>query len=140
MIVIVIEGHSSEAEIDFLELWRRRWNVQRAGPPVGSMDEVILDRGGHAQEFITEFITYAIFTCIVGNANGTCQSRVVKYLRNIYEIKKYNWFGYALKCLNDVVVEWKKDKSKFFTRSLLFLMVSTIISPLHLYVSNDYAL
>ena len=57
MIVIVIEGHSSEAEIEFLELWRRRWNVQRVGPPIGSMDEVTLDRGGHAQEFITNFIT-----------------------------------------------------------------------------------
>ena len=33
MIVIVVEGHSSEAEIEFLELWRRRWNVQRVGPP-----------------------------------------------------------------------------------------------------------
>ena len=87
MIVIVIEGHSSEAEIDFLELWRRRWNVQRVGPPIGSMDEVILDCGGHAQDFIIYVITYAISTCIVGNANGTYQSRVVKYLRNIDEIK-----------------------------------------------------
>ncbi|KAJ8434519.1 hypothetical protein Cgig2_030142 [Carnegiea gigantea] len=74
------------------------------------MDEVILDHGGHAQEFITDFITYAISTCIVGNANGTCQSWAVKHLRNIDEIKKYNWCGYALKCLNDAVVEWKKDK------------------------------
>jgi len=50
------------------------------------MDEVILDRGGHRQEFITDFITYAISTCIMGNANGTCHFWIVKYLRNIDEI------------------------------------------------------
>ncbi|KAJ8429092.1 hypothetical protein Cgig2_001052 [Carnegiea gigantea] len=74
----IIEGHSSDADIEFLELWRRRWYVKRAGPLIGSMDEVILDRGGHRQEFITDFIMYAISTCIVGNANGACHFRVVE--------------------------------------------------------------
>ncbi|KAJ8443496.1 hypothetical protein Cgig2_016979 [Carnegiea gigantea] len=87
------------------------------------MDEVILERGGYEHEFITDFITYAISSCIVGNANGICHFRVVKYLRNIDEIQKYNWSAYAMKCLDDAVVEWKKDMSKFFTGSLLFLMV-----------------
>ncbi|KAJ8434671.1 hypothetical protein Cgig2_030057 [Carnegiea gigantea] len=94
-------------------------NVERAGPPIGSMDEVILERGDHGNEFITNFITYAISTCIVGNANGTCCFLVVKYLRNIDEIQKYNWCAYAMKCMNDAVIEWKKDKSKFFTGSLV---------------------
>ncbi|KAJ8445884.1 hypothetical protein Cgig2_000196 [Carnegiea gigantea] len=74
----IIEGQSSDADIEFLELWRRRWNVERGGTPIGSMDEVILERGGHGHKFITDFITYAISICIVGNANGTCHFRVVK--------------------------------------------------------------
>jgi len=86
----VIEGQTSGADIEFLELSRRRWNVERGGPPIGSMNEVILERGGHRHEFITDFITYAISSYIVGNANGTCHFRVVKYLRNINEIKCYN--------------------------------------------------
>ena len=126
--VEVIDGQTSDADIQFLDLWRRRWHVERGGPPIGSMDEVILARGGHGHEFITDFITYAISTCIIGNTNGTCHFRVVKYLHNIDEIKRYNWCAYTLKCLNDAVVEWNKDKSKFFTRSILFLMVSTTIS------------
>jgi len=125
--VEVIEGQTSDADIQFLDLWRRRWHVERGGPPIGSIDEEILARGGHEHEFIIDFITYAISTCIVGNANGTCHFRVLKYLRNIDEIKRYHWCAYTLKCLNDAVVEWKKDKSKFFTRSLLFLMVSPTI-------------
>ncbi|KAJ8432250.1 hypothetical protein Cgig2_013903 [Carnegiea gigantea] len=87
------------------------------------MDEIILSREGHGHEFITDFITYAISTCIVGNANGTCHFRVVKYLRKIDEIKCYHWCAYTIKCLNDAVVEWKKDKTKFCTGSLLFLML-----------------
>ncbi|KAJ8424951.1 hypothetical protein Cgig2_018758 [Carnegiea gigantea] len=119
----VIEGQTSDVDIEFSDLWRRRWNIERGAPPIGSVDEVILARAGHGHEFIINFITYAISSCIIGNANGTCHFRVVKYLRNIDEIKRYNWCAYAIKCLNDAVVEWKKDKSKFFTRSLLFLML-----------------
>ncbi|KAJ8447881.1 LOW QUALITY PROTEIN: hypothetical protein Cgig2_012016 [Carnegiea gigantea] len=114
----IIEGQSSDADIELLELWRRRWNI-----PIGSMYEVILERGGHGHEFITDFIAYAISTCIVGNANDTCHFHVVKYLRNINKIQKYNWCAHAMKCLNNAVIEWKKDKSKFFIGSLLFLML-----------------
>ena len=39
----VIEAQKSDANIEFLELWRRRWNVERGGPPIGSMNEVILE-------------------------------------------------------------------------------------------------
>ncbi|KAJ8428962.1 hypothetical protein Cgig2_003293 [Carnegiea gigantea] len=119
----IIEGQSSNTDIEFLELWRRRWNVERGGPPIRSMDEVILERGGCGHEFIADFITYAISSCIMGNANGTCHFRVVTYLWNIDEIQKYNWCAYTMKCLNDAVIEWRKDKSRFFTRSLLFLML-----------------
>ncbi|KAJ8437972.1 hypothetical protein Cgig2_033705 [Carnegiea gigantea] len=95
----IIEGHSSEAEIEFLELRRRRWNVERAGPPIGSMDEVILDRGGHGQEFITDFITYPISTCIVGNANDTCQSRLFYLFR-----------GRKVERLFPTAINWDTDK------------------------------
>ncbi|KAJ8426140.1 hypothetical protein Cgig2_022437 [Carnegiea gigantea] len=119
----VIEGQTLDADIEFLDLWRRRWNVKRGGPPIGSMDEVILVCGGHGHEFITDFITYVISSYIIGNANGTCHFRVVKYLRNIDEIKCYNWCVYAIKGLNDAVVAGKKENNKFFTGSLLFLML-----------------
>ena len=82
----ISEGQSSQSNIEFLELWRRRWKVERGGPPIDSMYEIILESGGHRYEFITDFIAYAISTCIVGNANGTCQFRVVKYFRNFNEI------------------------------------------------------
>ncbi|KAJ8439438.1 hypothetical protein Cgig2_021552 [Carnegiea gigantea] len=72
----IMEGQSSDVDIEFLKLWRRRWNVKRAGPPIGTMDKVILERGGDEHDFITDFITYAIFTCIVGNANDTCHFRI----------------------------------------------------------------
>ncbi|KAJ8453110.1 hypothetical protein Cgig2_014873 [Carnegiea gigantea] len=67
--------------------------------------------------------SYAISTCIVGNANGTCDFHVLKYLWNVHEIHKYNWCVYAMKCLNDAIIARKKDKSKFFTGSLLFLIL-----------------
>ncbi|KAJ8430632.1 LOW QUALITY PROTEIN: hypothetical protein Cgig2_008312 [Carnegiea gigantea] len=119
-----------------IKLWRRRWNVERGGPPIGSMHEVILEHGGHGHEFITDFIAYVVSTCIVGNANGTCHFRVLKYLHNVNEIQKYNWCAYAIKCQNDAIIEWKKDKSKFFTRSLLLLMVSTFDQPISLMCSQ----
>jgi len=101
----VNEGRTSDDDIQFLYDWRRRWHVERGGPPIGSMDEVIPSHGGHGHEFITDFITYAISTCVVGNANGTCNFRVVKYLLKIDQIKHYNWCAYTIKCLNDAVVE-----------------------------------
>ncbi|KAJ8434264.1 hypothetical protein Cgig2_010474 [Carnegiea gigantea] len=108
----ITEGQSSQSAI----------NVERGGPLIGSIHEVILERGGHGHELITDFIAYAISTCIIGNANDTCHFRVVKYLLNVNEIHKYNWCAYAIKRLNDAVIEWKRDKSKFFTGPLLFLM------------------
>ena len=53
----VIEGQTSDADIQFLDLWRRRWHVERGGPPIGSMDEILLSRGGHGHDFVTDFIT-----------------------------------------------------------------------------------
>ncbi|KAJ8445809.1 hypothetical protein Cgig2_027890 [Carnegiea gigantea] len=92
------------------------------GPPVGSMDDVIIERGGHGHEFIIDFIIYAISTCIVANANGTCHFRMLKYLCSVNEIRNYNWCAYVNKCLNNALIEWKRDKSKFFTGPLLSLM------------------
>ncbi|KAJ8423245.1 hypothetical protein Cgig2_022416 [Carnegiea gigantea] len=108
-------------EEDVHSNWRKRLNIERGGPPIRSMDDVILECGGHGPKFIIDFIIYAISTCIIGNANGTCHFRVLKYLHNANEIHNYNWCAYVIKCLNDV----KGDQSKFFMGPLLFLMVST---------------
>ncbi|KAJ8432985.1 LOW QUALITY PROTEIN: hypothetical protein Cgig2_022629 [Carnegiea gigantea] len=78
----------------FLEHWRQR-------PPVGSMEYGIIQRGGHGAKFIVDFIIYAISTCIIANANGTCHFHVLNILRNVNDIRKYNWCAYVIKCLND---------------------------------------
>ena len=114
----------------FLEQWRQRWNVKRGGPLVRSMEYGIIECGGHGAEFIVDFIIYAISTCIIANANGTCHFRVLNILRNVNDIHKYNWCAYVIKCLNDAVIEWKADKTKFFVGLLLFLMVSTLYTLL----------
>ncbi|KAJ8429929.1 hypothetical protein Cgig2_017979 [Carnegiea gigantea] len=119
----ISEGQSSQTYIEFLQQWRRRWNVERGGPPIGSMYEVILESGGYGHEFITDFITYAISTCIVRNVNSTCHFRVLKYSCNVNKIHNYNWCAFIIKCLNDAVSEWKRDKTKFFMGLLLFLIV-----------------
>ncbi|KAJ8429927.1 LOW QUALITY PROTEIN: hypothetical protein Cgig2_017977 [Carnegiea gigantea] len=120
----ISEGQSSQTDI--------KWNIERGGPPIGSMHEVILERGGHRHEFITDLLAYAISTCIVRNANGTCHFPILKYLHNLNEIHNYNWCAYVIKCLNDAISEWKGDKSKFFMGPLLFLMVSTFDKPISL--------
>ncbi|KAJ8429967.1 hypothetical protein Cgig2_032092 [Carnegiea gigantea] len=124
----VREGKNSENDLKyaiFLEQWRQRWNIERGGPPVGSMDYAITKHGGHGPVFIIDFIIYVISTCIIRNANGTCHFRVLNNLRNMNEIHNYNWCAYVIQCLNDAVIEWRGDKSKFFTGSLLFLMIRT---------------
>ncbi|KAJ8433028.1 hypothetical protein Cgig2_015455 [Carnegiea gigantea] len=113
----VREGKTSDNDTDyaiFLEHLRERWNIKRGGPSVGSMEYAIIERGSHGAEFIIDFIIHATSTCIIGNANGTCHFRVLNNLRNC---------AYVIKCLNNAVIEWKAHKTKFFTGSLLFLMV-----------------
>ncbi|KAJ8420308.1 hypothetical protein Cgig2_028058 [Carnegiea gigantea] len=124
----VREGKTLENDIEyaiFLEQWRQRWNIERGRPPVGSKEYAIIERGGHGVEFVLDFIIYAISTYITGNANGTCHFCVLNNLRIVNEILQYNWCAYVIKCLNDAIIEWKVDKTKFFTSPLLFLMVST---------------
>ncbi|KAJ8435721.1 hypothetical protein Cgig2_002678 [Carnegiea gigantea] len=118
------EGQSSQTDIE--------WNIERGGPPIGSMHKVILECGGHGHEFITDLLAYAISTCIVRNANGTCHFRILKYLHNVNEIYNYNWCVYVINCLNDAVSEWKGDKSTFFMGLLLFLMVTAFDQPISL--------
>lgn len=74
----------------FIEHWKQTWNVERGGPPVGSMEHAIIERGGHGAEFIIDFIIYAISTCIITNANGTCHFCVLNSLRIVNDIRKYN--------------------------------------------------
>ncbi|KAJ8431002.1 LOW QUALITY PROTEIN: hypothetical protein Cgig2_025684 [Carnegiea gigantea] len=99
----ISEGQSSQSDIEFLELWSRRWNAKRSGPPIRSMHKDILEHGGHGHKFITDLITYAVSICIIRNGNGTCHFRAVKYLRNVNEIQKYKWCAYAIKCLNEAL-------------------------------------
>ncbi|KAJ8431182.1 hypothetical protein Cgig2_010214 [Carnegiea gigantea] len=114
----ISEGKSSENDIEFLEQLRQRWNIERGGPPVGSMDDIILERGGHGHEFIIDFIIYAISTCIVANANGTCHFCVLKYLHNVNEIRNYNWCGYVIKCFNNALFYLDRVEFKAFTVDL----------------------
>jgi len=58
--------------IQFLQYWRACWNVKSGGPPIGTMDETILECGEHGADFKRDFVVYAISTCVMGNANGTC--------------------------------------------------------------------
>ncbi|KAJ8438361.1 hypothetical protein Cgig2_015288 [Carnegiea gigantea] len=90
------------------------------------MDEIILERGEHGADFKRDFVVYAISTCIMGNANGTCHFRILKYLLHVDRIHNYSWCGYVIKCLNATVVDWQADRTKYFTGSFLFLMLCYI--------------
>ncbi|KAJ8445620.1 hypothetical protein Cgig2_018561 [Carnegiea gigantea] len=127
----ISEDKSSKTDIEFLEQWRKRWNIERCGPSIGSIDDVILEGVGHGPKFTIDFIMYAISTCIVANAGGTCHFCALKYLQNANEIHNYYWCAYVIKCLNDAVIECKGDKSKFFQGPLLFLMISGLSAFYH---------
>ena len=101
------------AYIEFLKERRRRWNITKGAPHVGSMYEIILQRGGHRPDFVTDFIIYAISTCIIANSNGTCNFRILKHLQNVENISSYNWCAFVIKCMNNTIMEWKADKTKF---------------------------
>ncbi|KAJ8451709.1 hypothetical protein Cgig2_018343 [Carnegiea gigantea] len=107
-----------------LEQWRIRWNRGRTGSPkVGKMVDRILDRGDHGDEFKRDFVLYIISTCIIGSMNGDCFFRILKSLVDVNEIVKYNWCAFLLQCLNDTVVEWKQNHTRYFRGPLLFLML-----------------
>ncbi|KAJ8438372.1 hypothetical protein Cgig2_006290 [Carnegiea gigantea] len=88
-----------------------RWLLEKYDPWATSLN-LPSERGSHGHDFVAEFIAYAISTCIVGNANGTCHFCVLKYLSNVNEIHKYNWCAYVIKCLNDAVnsVQFRANK------------------------------
>ncbi|KAJ8422749.1 LOW QUALITY PROTEIN: hypothetical protein Cgig2_015659 [Carnegiea gigantea] len=44
------------------------------------------------------------------------------FLVDVNQIAKYNWCAHLLKCLNDTVVEWKQNHTRYFRGPLLFLM------------------
>ncbi|KAJ8435402.1 hypothetical protein Cgig2_009653 [Carnegiea gigantea] len=84
-----------------LEQWRIRWNLGRLGSPkVGKMVDRILDRGDHGDKFKRDFS-----------------------LVDVNQIVKYNWCAFLLQCLNDTVVEWKQNRTRYFRGPLLFLML-----------------
>ncbi|KAJ8421960.1 hypothetical protein Cgig2_032906 [Carnegiea gigantea] len=94
----VSEGKNSESDT--------KSNIERGGPPFGSMDFAIIEGGGYGVEFIINFIIYVISTCIIGNANNTCQFRVLKYLCSVNEIHIKISLFYLDR------VEFKADKMK----------------------------
>ncbi|KAJ8429930.1 LOW QUALITY PROTEIN: hypothetical protein Cgig2_017980 [Carnegiea gigantea] len=116
----ISEGQNLQTDIEFLEQWRRR-----GGPPIGSMHEVILERGGHGHEFIQTSLRMPYLLALL-------EIQMTLNLRNVNEIHNYNWCAYVIKCLNDAVSEWKGDKNKFFIGPLLLLMVSTFDQPIPL--------
>ena len=110
-----------------LEQWRIRWNLSRTeSPKVGKMVDQILERGDHGDEFKRDFVLYIISTCIIGSMNGDCFFRILKSLVDVDQIMNYNWCAFLLQCLNDTVVEWKQNRTRYFRGPLLFLMVSGI--------------
>ena len=94
------------AYIKFLDNWRRRWNIARGGPHIGSMLEIILEREDRVAEFVTNFTIYVISTCIIENPNSTCHFLLLKYMKNLDNIKNYNWCAFFIQCVNDIVIEW----------------------------------
>ncbi|KAJ8432427.1 hypothetical protein Cgig2_016057 [Carnegiea gigantea] len=107
-----------------LEQWRIRWNLGRTGSPkVGKMVDRILDRGDYGDEFKRDFVLYIISTCIIGSMNGDAFFRILKSLVDVNQIVKYNWCAFLLRCLNDTVVEWKQNRTRYFRGPLLFLML-----------------
>ncbi|KAJ8426863.1 hypothetical protein Cgig2_008658 [Carnegiea gigantea] len=108
-----------------LEVQRIRWNLGRTGSPkVGKMVDRILDRGDHGDEFKRDFVLYIISTCIIGSMNGDCFFRILNSLVDVNQIVEYNWCAFLLQCLNDTVVEWKQNRTRYFRGPLLFLMTT----------------
>ncbi|KAJ8434394.1 hypothetical protein Cgig2_014241 [Carnegiea gigantea] len=107
-----------------LEQWRIRWNLGRTGSPkVGKIVDRILDGGDHGDEFKRDFVLYIISTCIIGSMNDDCFFRILKSLVDVNEIVKYNWCAFLLQCLNDTVVKWKQNRTRYFRGPLMFLML-----------------
>ena len=109
------------------------WNIPRGGPHIGSMHEIILARRDIGAKFVTDFIIYAILTCIIVNANSTYHFRLLKYLQNLDNIRNYNLCAFLVKCLNDTIIKWRTDKNKFYIGPLLFLMASATSNIISLY-------
>ncbi|KAJ8424984.1 hypothetical protein Cgig2_027993 [Carnegiea gigantea] len=60
----VIEAKQLDDNIQYIQA---QWNVKSGGPPIGTMDEIILEHGDHGADFKRDFVVYTISTCIMGN-------------------------------------------------------------------------
>ena len=62
------------------------------------------------------------------SANGICDGRILDYIDNISNVRKYNWCNYVLNVLITAHDSWKKkNKSTPFTGPITFLLVSFLI-------------
>ena len=52
---------------------------------------------------------------------------ILKLLIDVNEIPVYNGQAYLLQCLNDIVVQWTQNPSRYLRRSPLFLITSEIL-------------
>ncbi|KAJ8426040.1 hypothetical protein Cgig2_021398 [Carnegiea gigantea] len=130
-VVKITEGdvHTTLAlPIGQLEIQRIKWNLGRIGSlKVGKMVDQILQRGDRGDEFKRDFVLYIISTCIIGNMSGDCFFRILKSLVDVNQIVKYNWCAFLLQYLNDTVVEWKQNCTRYFRGPLLFLMTTDAV-------------
>ncbi|KAJ8433829.1 hypothetical protein Cgig2_028146 [Carnegiea gigantea] len=55
--------------------------------------------------------------------NGNCVLMILKSSMDVNQICDYNWGPYLLQCLNDTVIEWKQNRTRYFRRPLMFLMI-----------------
>ncbi|KAJ8433833.1 LOW QUALITY PROTEIN: hypothetical protein Cgig2_028150 [Carnegiea gigantea] len=68
----------------------------------------------HGREFQRDFVLHIISTCIIRSTNDSCFFTILKLLID---------HVYLLKCLNDTVVEWMQNPSRYF-RGLLLVELS----------------
>ena len=100
------------------------------------MAEQILERGDHGEEWKKDFVLYIISMCIIGHMNSDWLFRILKSSLDVSQIPNYSWCVYLLQCLNEILLEWKQDCTRFFRGPTLFLMASKLLTThfsFHLY-------
>ena len=67
----------------------------------------------------------AIAEVLLSTRHRICDGRILDYIDNISNVRKYNWCNYVLNVLITVHDSWKKkNNSTPFTGSITFLLVS----------------
>jgi len=95
---------------------------------LGTWLKNILQNGDRGGELRRDFVVCIISTCINCNINGEYFFTILKLLMDVNQIPVYNWRAYLLQCLNDTVVEWTQNHSRYFKGAPLFLITSEIVT------------